>query len=73
MYVVLGCLSGFLFNLQQETLQVYYNYSFYVMNIIAAINSLIEFIAVMNYVKIITSDRFVAWNEMNRWAGIFSA
>ena len=34
-------------------------------NIITAINSLIEFIAVMNYVKAITSDNLVPWNEMN--------
>ena len=50
-YVVLGYLSGFLCNLQQDL--------FDVINIIAAINSLIEFIVVMNYVKTIIYKRQV--------------
>ena len=64
MYVVLG---GFLSNLQQEMLQVYYIfYLFDVIIKISAINCCIGFITVVNYVKAITSDIMSQLrNEMN--------
>ena len=49
MYAILGCLSGFLSDLKKE---IYYICSF---DIIAAINSFIEFIVVVNYVKTIAA------------------
>ena len=45
----LGCLSGFLPDLQQKILRLLY--VFHVINMIAAI--IIEFIVIMNYVKTI--------------------